>query len=440
MRRRVSSRRTRWWCSAAATWTATSPASANAIAKCSRKTCFTRALSAGTGRVAGTVHRKLTGRQHAEVALGLLGLRDDVGAGLVHRRVGAQQPQGLDEGGVVGEVGVEQLEQAYLGGVARPGGARPCHQHWQRRHALAQVGAGGLAGLVGLGGHVEDVVGELEGGADDLAVGGQCLLDLAGRAAEAGAVASGGGDQGAGLAGDHVEVVPQRVLVGAGRDGLEDLALDEPGEGLGLDAHRVGAQARGQLGGAGEEEVTGEDGDQVVPAGVGRVGAAAQVGLVHHVVVVERAHVGDLDDAGRREHLLAARLRAGLGGQQHQQRPEPLAAGRHQVCRGLGDVLRAALDVAGQQLLDGVETLLQARGHGLVGDGQCQVGQGRGRAHLMNCPASAARSSTGPGTTPSARVPTTPTTMTAVVSGDGVVTEATSPSGTAKYMTRIRRM
>ena len=95
-------------------------------------------------------------------------------------------------------------------------------------------------------------------------------------AAEAGAVAGRGGDQGAGLAGDDLEVVRERVLVGAGLDGLEDLALDQPGERLGLDADGVRAQQGGELGGLREQEVAGQDRDQVVPAGVGRLRAAAQ--------------------------------------------------------------------------------------------------------------------------------------------------------------------
>ena len=64
------------------------------------------------------------------------------------------------------------------------------------------------------------------------------------RAAEHRAVARRGRDQRAGLAGHHVEVVLQGVLVGAGLEGLEDLALDQPGEGLRLDAYGVGARAR----------------------------------------------------------------------------------------------------------------------------------------------------------------------------------------------------
>ena len=42
-------------------------------------------------------------------------------------------------------------------------------QHGQRLDALAQVGAGGLARLARLAAHVDEVVGQLEGDADDLA-------------------------------------------------------------------------------------------------------------------------------------------------------------------------------------------------------------------------------------------------------------------------------
>ena len=53
---------------------------------------------------------------------------------------------------------------------------------------------------------------------------------------------------------------------------------------------------------------------------------AAHGGLVHDVVVVQRREVGQLDHDGRRDD--AGRLGiAELGGQQHEQRPEPLAAG-----------------------------------------------------------------------------------------------------------------
>ena len=72
-------------------------------------------------------------------------------------------------------------------------------------------------------------------------------------------------------------------------------------------------------------------------------GTAAQRRLVHHVVVVERREVGQLDDDGRRHDARGARV-AELGGEQHEQRAEPLAAGVDQVARGLGHEREVALD------------------------------------------------------------------------------------------------
>ena len=67
--------------------------------------------------------------------------------------------------GVVGEVAGQQLAQPRRALVV--GGQH--EQHGQRADALAQVGAGRLAGLPRLGQHVDEVVGQLEGGAEDLA-------------------------------------------------------------------------------------------------------------------------------------------------------------------------------------------------------------------------------------------------------------------------------
>ena len=106
--------------------------------------------------------------------LGPGGLGQHVVAGLVHGRVAAQQVEGLGVLGVVGQRAAEQLEQP---GVGRVGGGLG-HEDGEGGYALAEVGAGRLAGRVGLGGDVEDVVGQLEGRADDLAVGAQGLDDL----------------------------------------------------------------------------------------------------------------------------------------------------------------------------------------------------------------------------------------------------------------------
>ena len=78
---------------------------------------------------------------------------------------------------------------------------------------------------------------------------------------------------------------------------------------------------------------------------------AAQRRLVHDVVVVERREVGQLDDDGGGHDAGRGRV-AELRGQQHEQRPEPLAAGVDQVPGGLGDERVVALDRLAQQLLD----------------------------------------------------------------------------------------
>ena len=79
---------------------------------------------------------------------GLLRAGDDVGTRLVQGRVLAQQVQRPGVPGVVGQVAVEQPRSAGVGRV--PGGAR--HEHRQRRHALAQVGAGTCRTLSDSGG------------------------------------------------------------------------------------------------------------------------------------------------------------------------------------------------------------------------------------------------------------------------------------------------
>ncbi len=120
----------------------------------------------------------------------------------------------------------------------------------------------------------------------------------------------------------------------------------------------------------------------VVPAGVRRLRAAAQRRLVHHVVVVQRREMGELDHARGGEHVRRGGV-AGLGGQEAQQRPEPLAAGLHQVPGRLGDERCLALHVLVQRLLDLVHPGAEARLELGVED---REGQGLldSVGHLMN--------------------------------------------------------
>ena len=240
------------------------------------------------------------------------------------------RPQRLGEPGVVLEVAGEQLAQP---GVGRVGGGEHV-EDGQGALALAQVGARRLAGLVGLGLDVDEVVGELEGDAEPLTELAHRLDGGVVAAGEHRAVARGGGDEHAGLVGEHAEVVVDRV--GAGRAGpvVADLARAQPHEGLRLDLHGLRAEVGDDVGRRAEEQVADEDRGGVAVGGVGAGGAAAHVGLVHDVVVVERGEVGQLDPGRGRDDALVDAV-AELGREQGQQRPEPLAAGRGEVRAGL---------------------------------------------------------------------------------------------------------
>ena len=96
---------------------------------------------------------------------------------------------------------------------------------------------------------------------------------------------------------------------------------------------------------------------------------------------------------------VGVRVVAGLGRQQHEQGPEALAAGRHEVRGSAGDVGRPRLAVRRQQHLDARQPLRQTMLEVGVDDREGQAG-GRSGGHLMNSPATAARSRSGPGMTP----------------------------------------
>ena len=81
---------------------------------------------------------------------------------------------------------------------------------------------------------------------------------------------------------------------------LEHLPAAQLADGGGEERRDVGAERRRERRRAGEEEVAGEDRDDVAPPGVDARHAAAGLGLVDHVVVVERSEVHELagDAAG----------------------------------------------------------------------------------------------------------------------------------------------
>ncbi len=76
---------------------------------------------------------------------------------------------------------------------------------------------------------------------------------------------------------------------------LDDLALAQPADRGGEQPGDLGAERRGDLRRLGQQEVAGEDGLEVAPAGVDALDGAPGDRLVDDVVVVERAEVDELD-------------------------------------------------------------------------------------------------------------------------------------------------
>ena len=89
------------------------------------------------------------------------------------------------------------------------------------------------------------------------------------------------------------------------------------------------------LKGAGIQEIPDQDAGGVAEHLVGGLAAAAQRGAVDHVIVQQGGGVDELDDRRRLDVLLAL-VAAGAGGEQHQQGPQPLAAGVNDVARPPG--------------------------------------------------------------------------------------------------------
>ena len=287
-------------------------------------------------------------------------------------------------------------------------------QHREGALALAQVGAGRLARLVGLRPDVDEVVGELEGDAEPLAELAH-RLDRRGVApGEHRAVARGRGDEDAGLVGEDAEVVVDGVdALGAGPV-VADLARAEAHERLGLDLDGLGTEVGDDVGGRAEEQVADEDRRGVAVGGVGARGAASHVGLVHDVVVVQRGEVGQLDAGRGRDDPLVDAV-AELGREQREQRPEPLAPCGGEVRAGLGDERVLVVDPGLDEPVDGGEPLAEPGPQPVGGTGQLEhrrgaaLGRTGGRlGHRRNSEAELARSSASPGMTPASTVTRTP--------------------------------
>ncbi len=224
--------------------------------------------------------------------------------------------------------------------------------------ALAQVGEEGLARGRGIAGKVEQVVDELEGHAELLAVGLEGAGDAALHAAGAGAGEHGPAEERGRLAVDDAKVIGRAAVHLAAPGELQALgdhhllehlehALEHLGVAGGLDAaERVD-----------EQPVAAEDRRRVAVDDARGGRAPAEIAHVDHVVVQERRVVDELDG-----HRVDAGLRgeagAGAGGERHADGAEALPVLIEQVPRGLVRGLVAGAGAA-ERALDLGEIALQ---------------------------------------------------------------------------------
>ena len=105
---------------------------------------------------------------------------------------------------------------------------------------------------------------------------------------------------------------------------LADLPLAQLADGAGQERRHLGAERGGDLRRPGQQEVAGQDGDQVAPSGVDALDAPAVLGLVHDVVVVQGSEVHQLDGHAPLNNVVAD---VGAVGAANRRRPQPRAQG-----------------------------------------------------------------------------------------------------------------
>jgi len=280
-------------------------------------------------------------------------------------------------------------------------------EHRQRHFPLAEIVAHCLAQSGLVGGVIQRVVHQLERDPQIHAERRQ-RVPLARRAVgDHRADLARGGEQSGGLALDDLQI----LVLGGGevvlRLQLQHLALGDRRGGARQDAqHDQRAVLDHQLERAREQEIADQHGRLVAEDRVGGGEAAAQLALIHHVVVQQRRGVDELHasrqiDVARAVQRTARRSRiaAQPRRRQGQQGPQPLAAGRHDMRRELRDQGNRAVHprddgpVAGLKIVadqlhqSGKRVFASARRNGWNGDGlsRARTGEAAQRRLLHNC-------------------------------------------------------
>ena len=120
-------------------------------------------------------------------------------------------------------------------------------------------------------------------------------------------------------------------------EGLVQLALTQAFEGARVVGDHLGPQGGNQEGGAGEQDVTGQDRPVVAPQVLSRGHAATRGRRIHDVVVVQGRQVRELNRRRGSDDLLVERTLglAQLRAHEGEQRTHPLAASDSEVTRQL---------------------------------------------------------------------------------------------------------
>ena len=192
-----------------------------------------------------------------------------------------------------------------------------------------------------VGGHdVQDVVHHLEGQPVVAAELGEGVHRRPIQPGYQAADATRGGQQRGGFALDGVGVGTLGAIGVAGVLQLPHLALAQPSDGGGQQPGHLGTQRCRKFRCPGQQEIAGQDGPQVAPLGVHAGHVAPNLGLVHHVVVVQRSQMDQLHRHTTGEHVIGGRRRLILGDgrrSDHEPRSDPLAPRPNEMAGHFGE-------------------------------------------------------------------------------------------------------
>ncbi len=200
---------------------------------------------------------------------------------------------------------------------------------------------------------------------------------MLGQATQQAAKFGGGGEQHGRLAFDHGQVGGLVDVGIADIEQLQHLALGDGVGGVGQDAHDAHVvQLDHQLERARVQEVADQHAGGVAPQRVGGLAAAAQVRLVHHVVVQQGGGMDELDHRRQLDVLIAAV--AGRARRQHMQhRTQALAAAGDDVVRDLVDQHHVRGEAGPDQGVDALHVTGSERSYGGEIGGAAGVGGSR---------------------------------------------------------------